>query len=107
VACAGAGIWQERARGNAIRYPPFHPPAQRKGARISGLLIHCRVELRAAKGVWSMDTGEQDIIEILDRVDDLFRELPGVSEQALTLWEQGMERLSGALWLYEKGAKEE
>lgn len=54
-----------------------------------------------------MDAGEQNIIEILDRVDDLFRKLPGVSEQALNLWEEGLERLSAALWLYERGAQEE
>lgn len=54
-----------------------------------------------------MDTGEQDIVELIDRADELFRALPGVTEQALALWEQGLERLSGALWLYEKTVKEE
>ncbi len=78
-----------------------------EGAGIPGLVLGRRVEGWAAEGAWSMDAGEQNIIEILDRVDDLFRKLPGVSEQALDLWEEGLERLSAALWLYERGAKEE
>ncbi|HOI96274.1 MAG TPA: hypothetical protein PK250_16340 [Syntrophobacter fumaroxidans] len=54
-----------------------------------------------------MDTGEQDIVELIDRADELFRALPGVTDQARAMWEQGLERLSGALWLYEKTVNEE
>ncbi len=53
-----------------------------------------------------METGEQQIIEILEKADSLFRELKDVPKEALSLWGEGIDRLSAALWIYEKKTEE-
>jgi hypothetical protein len=42
-----------------------------------------------------------EIIEILEKADQLFKECVG-KEEALTLWNAGIERLAAAIWLHER-----
>ncbi len=44
----------------------------------------------------------QEIVDLLDRADDLFRALSLGMEQAHPIWESGLDKLSAALWLVEK-----
>ena len=43
-----------------------------------------------------------EIIDILERADTLFNLLPKASGQVLGLWEEGVDKIGKALWVYEK-----
>ena len=42
------------------------------------------------------------VFEALEKADRLFRGLDGVSERAESYWNEGMDRLATAIWVYEK-----
>lgn len=44
-----------------------------------------------------------EIVRILDEADRMFKELKEVRKEARGLWDSGIEKLAGALWLYERG----
>ncbi len=48
------------------------------------------------------ETEELRIVGFLDQADGVFRNQKNVPEAALSLWEEGMNRLSAAIWLYAK-----
>ncbi len=45
-----------------------------------------------------------EIIETIEKADELFKALGPVRVEARTLWEEGIERLASAIWVYEKEA---
>ncbi|GEM_PF-1772112 len=49
-----------------------------------------------------MEDKVQEIVDLLDRADELFRSIAQENEQANPLWESGIDKLSAALWLVEK-----
>ncbi|MFP5213431.1 MAG: hypothetical protein ACLGPL_08640 [Acidobacteriota bacterium] len=42
------------------------------------------------------------IIEILEEAENLFKALPGEARISTSLWEEGLEKLTQAIWAYEK-----
>ena len=42
------------------------------------------------------------VFEALEKADRLFRGLDGVSERSESYWNEGMDRLATAIWVYEK-----
>jgi hypothetical protein len=43
-----------------------------------------------------------EIIQILERADDLFKEIDTRAEEARALWDAGIERLAAAIWICER-----
>jgi hypothetical protein len=43
-----------------------------------------------------------EIIAVLERADELFRLLEAPPQLAETLWSAGLDKLTAALWVYEK-----
>ncbi len=43
-----------------------------------------------------------EIIQILDKADDLFKQLGAREEEAVKLWDEGIERLAAAIWICER-----
>lgn len=48
-----------------------------------------------------------EIVRILDEADAIFRQLGEVHEEARTLWNVGIEKLAGAIWLCERKTGED
>jgi hypothetical protein len=44
-----------------------------------------------------------EIIETLEKADQLFNQLQGIGKETMALWQSGIEKLAGAIWLYERG----
>ena len=44
-----------------------------------------------------------EIIEALELADQLFNQLQGIGKESLALWQSGIEKLAGAIWLHERG----
>ncbi len=53
-----------------------------------------------------MEDKVKEIVDLLDKADELFSSLAQGIEQANPLWESGIEKLSAALWLLEKLKRE-
>ncbi len=49
-----------------------------------------------------MEDKVQEIVDLLDRADELFHSISEGNEQANPLWDSGIEKLSAAIWLVEK-----
>jgi len=47
-----------------------------------------------------------EIIETLEKADQLFKELNAAGEEARSLWNDGIEKLVGAIWVYEYKERE-
>ncbi|MEN6440860.1 MAG: hypothetical protein ABFD97_19990 [Syntrophobacter sp.] len=47
-----------------------------------------------------------EIVETLEKADQLFNELDAISEEARSLWSAGIEKLAGAIWVYEYKERE-
>ncbi len=45
-----------------------------------------------------------EIVQILDRADDLFKQIGVREEKALKLWDEGIQRLAAAIWICEREA---
>ncbi len=43
-----------------------------------------------------------EIIQMLERADDLFKEIDSRGEEATKLWDAGLERLAAAIWICER-----
>ena len=50
-----------------------------------------------------MSQKHEEIIEILDRANDLFKQIGSSDEKAAKLWDEGIERLVSAIWICERG----
>ena len=48
-----------------------------------------------------------EIVRKLDEADAIFRQLGEVGKEACTLWNAGVEKLAGAIWLCEREKGEE
>lgn len=47
-----------------------------------------------------------EIIETLEKADQLFSRLEAVSAEARSLWDAGIEKLVGAIWVHEYKERE-
>ena len=43
-----------------------------------------------------------EIIQVLERADDLFKQIDTSTEEARALWDAGIERLAAAIWICER-----
>lgn len=43
-----------------------------------------------------------EIIQMIERADDLFKQIGPIEEEARTLWDAGIERLAAAIWICER-----
>jgi hypothetical protein len=43
-----------------------------------------------------------EIIQMLERADDLFKQIDPIDEEARALWDAGIERLAAAIWICER-----
>ena len=46
------------------------------------------------------------IIEIIEEADDLFKGIEPKKREALALWNSGIEKLAGAIWIAERDEDE-
>lgn len=49
-----------------------------------------------------MEKRTNEIVNVLEKMDDEFRNLPDISDMAMSLWEKGLDLLGTAIWTYEK-----
>jgi hypothetical protein len=49
-----------------------------------------------------MEKPTQEIVNVLEKLDEEFRNLPDISDMAMSLWEKGLDLLGTAIWTYEK-----
>jgi len=43
-----------------------------------------------------------EIIQMLERADDLFKQIGTGTEEATAVWDAGIERLAAAIWICER-----
>ena len=52
-----------------------------------------------------MDKKIDEIIRILEKADDLFKELDAGGDEARALWSAGIEKLAAAIWVCEHSTR--
>jgi hypothetical protein len=43
-----------------------------------------------------------EVIQLLEKADDLFKTIDTRGEEAIKLWDEGIERLASAIWICER-----
>jgi hypothetical protein len=46
-----------------------------------------------------------EIVQLLENADDLFKKIEPREEEAIRLWNEGIERLAAAIWICERAGK--